>query len=254
MVSVQEVYQEPTSYRLALKDAYSDNWKQAMEEEMKALRNNNTWDVVDRPPPQRQIVDSKWVYKLKLKADGSIERYKGRVVGKGFTQVLGHDFDETFAPVARYESLRLLIAIAAWKGWHPQQMDVKSAFLYGILKEEIYMELPEGYREPGKVARLKNCIYGLKQSAREWYECLTTSLQNKGFQPTNFDPCIFIHHTEQVFLSVYVDDIMIFGAATEFVKELKLRLGKDFEYKDMGNAQFILGLQIQTISNDIVIG
>src|SRR5687768_3716447 len=123
-------------------------------------------------------------------------------------------------------------------------MDMKYIFLYGILKEEIYIELSEGYKSSGKVAHLNNCIYRLKQSTCERYKYLTTFFQNKGFQPTNFDPYVFIHHIEQVFLSVYGNDIMIFRVATKFVKQLNLHLGKDFKCKNIGNTQFILGLQI----------
>ena len=124
--------------------------------------------TVDRPT-NRSIVSCKWVYKVKQNADGSIEHYKARLVARGFSQRPGFDFDETFSPVVRYESLCLLLALSTIKGWKPQQCDVKSAFLYGDLKEEIYMELPEGHRQAGKVARLNKCLYGLKQSSREWY-------------------------------------------------------------------------------------
>ena len=123
-------------------------------------------------------------------------------------------------------------------------MDVNSAFLYGVLKEEVYMELPEGYRQPGKVARLLKCIYGLKQSAREWYECLAHSLHTNGFTTANFDPCVFIHTTEKVFVSVYVDDIMIFGAQSSFLDSVRTSLKSDFECKDLGDAKYILGLEI----------
>jgi hypothetical protein len=152
----------------------------AMDKEMDALQRNHTWDDVERFTDSDQLVnDCKWVYEIKLNAEGSIERFKGRVVGKAFTQLPGHEFDETFTPVVRYDSHRYLLTIAAHHGWLPQQMNVKSAFLYGVLKAEIYMELPEGYRKASNVARLQKCIYGLKQSACEWYGCLSTSLSKK---------------------------------------------------------------------------
>ena len=138
---------EPTTYRQATSGDDADLWQAAMDDEIQSLKENGTWEEVD-PPAGRRIVDSKWVYKIKQKADGSIERYKARVVAKGFSQQFGSDYEETFAPVARYDSFKmlLLVAIAAHMGWKPQQMDVKTAFLYGTLKEEIYMRLPEGYR------------------------------------------------------------------------------------------------------------
>lgn len=111
---------------------------------------------------KKNIVGSKWVFKIKWNPDGSIERYKARLVAQGFSQVPGHDFNETFAPVARYDILRILLRISASKKWIPQQMDVNSAYLYGTLNEEIFMELPPGYRTPHKYAKLRKCIYGLK--------------------------------------------------------------------------------------------
>jgi len=133
-------------------------WTKAMNEEIESLKKNGTWEEVGLPQG-RKTVNSKWVFKVKEKADGWVERYKARVVAKGFSQQYRTDYDETYAPVARYDSFRLPIAIASYHRWIPQQMDVKSAFLYGVLKEEIYMRLPEGYRTVGKVASGKNrCV------------------------------------------------------------------------------------------------
>ena len=201
---------EPRSYTEALRSPDSELWIKAMSKEMDSLIKNKTWEEVDRPAG-RTVVDCKWVYKIKQKADGSVERYKARLVGKGFTQKIGQDYEETFAPVARYDSFRILMAIAARNGWRPQQMDMKTAFLYGNLKEEIYMNLPEGHRKAGKVARLLKCIYGLKQSAREWYELLAALLRKLGFITSHFDPCISIHTSETTFISIYVDDISVFA-------------------------------------------
>ena len=221
---------EPRSYTEALRSPDSELWTKAMSEEMDSLIKNKTWEEVDRPTG-RTVVDCKWVYKIKQKADGSVERYKARLVGKGFTQKIGQDYEETFAPIARYDSFRILMAIAARNGWRPQQMDVKTAFLYGNLKEEIYMNLPEGYRKAGKVARLFKCIYGLKQSAREWYELLAAHLRKLGFITSHFDPCIFIHTSETTFISIYVDDISIFAPPSAFRQKVK----------DLGDVRYILG-------------
>jgi hypothetical protein len=130
-------------------------------------------------------------------------------------------------------------------------MDVKSVFLYGVLKEEIYMELPEGYRQDNKVCKLRKCIYGLKQSPHEWYASLTDSLQWKGFAPTKFDPCVFIHKNNQLYISVYVDNIMIFGPDSPFRKEIRQLLKADFECMDLGNSKFILGMEITVTNNGI---
>jgi hypothetical protein len=143
----------------------SGRWREACQYEMDALAKNGTWELVDLPP-NRRAVKTKWVFKCK--ADG---RYRTRLVAKGFTQIPGLDFDETFSPVARFESLHLLLALAALEDWHIHPMDVKSAFLNGVLNEEIYMEQLQGFITTGKetqVFYLKKAIYGLKQASRTW--------------------------------------------------------------------------------------
>lgn len=150
---------EPKTYFQAMKSDDYELWGKAIEEEMDALNKNNTWEIVPRPK-DRNIVGSRWVFKIKHKADGSLDRYKARLVAKGFSQQPGTDYDDTYAPVARYDSLRLLLALAAHKRWVPRQLDVKSAFLYGKLDREIYMEIPDGYKEPGKCYLLRKSIYG----------------------------------------------------------------------------------------------
>src|SRR6266480_139739 len=137
---------DPETYIEALRRPESEEWQKAMDTEIEALKRNDTYTVVPIPKG-RKLVDSKWVYKTKYLADGSVEQLKARGVAKGYSQIPGQDFDETFAPVVRYESLRLLLAISAQKGWKPRQYDVKSAFLYGRLQETIYMRPLQGYRE-----------------------------------------------------------------------------------------------------------
>lgn len=177
----------PKSYNMAKQSVHWDQWKKAFDDEINSLCENNVWEVVSRPNG-RKIVDGKWVCKIKGDAQGNLERFKARYVAKGFSQIQGLDYDETFAPVVRYDSLRLLLAISANKRWKPRQLDIKTAFLYGILNEEIYMQLPEGFRKEDHVARLKRCIYGLKQSPREWYFRLVEYLKPFGFNSSLFDP------------------------------------------------------------------
>ena len=138
-----------------------------MQQELDTLHYNNTWSVVPLPRSDWNIVGSKWIYKIKRDANGDIARYKARLVAQEFSQQPGTDFDKIFSPVVRYDSLRLLIALAAHYRWRPQQLDIKGAFLYGYLKEEIYMQLPQGSRQEGMCAKLNKCIYGLKQSPRK---------------------------------------------------------------------------------------
>jgi len=169
-----------------------------MDEELKSLKENDVWDVIPRPAG-RKIVASRWVYKAKGNAQGEVERYKARLVAKWFSQILGQDYNEIFAPMVRYDSLRRLLSSSACKGWRPRQLDVRTAFSYGILKEEVYMDLPEGSRLDGMVAKLKRCIYGLKQSPREWSYPLVDYLGPFGFAITAWDPCVLVHEFGDLF-------------------------------------------------------
>jgi len=240
--------EEPKSYRQPKVSPQWSDWKKAMDEELKSLEENDVWDVIPKPVG-RKIVASRWVYKAKGNAQGEVERYKARLVAKGFSQILGQDYDEIFAPVVRYDSLRLLLALSACKGWRPRQLDVKSAFLYGILKEEVYMDLPEGSRLGGMVAKLKRCIYGLKQSPREWYYRLVEYLGPFGFAITAWDPCVLVHESGDLFLAIYVDDITLFGATGELKEQTINVLKTEFTVNDMGELNWLLGIQI-TFTDD----
>ncbi|KAL0298706.1 UNVERIFIED_CONTAM: Copia protein [Sesamum radiatum] len=159
---------EPENFETAVKHKV---WVQAMEEEIKMIEKNNTWELTDRPK-DKEVIGVKWIYKTKLNADGSIQKHKARLVAKGYSQLPGIDYTKTFAPVARLDTIRALIAIAANKKWKIYQMDVKSAFLNGYIDEEIYVEQPQGFIAKGseeKVLRLKKALYGLKQAPRAWY-------------------------------------------------------------------------------------
>src|SRR5258708_34547985 len=156
---------DPVSYKEAMEATDAEEWAEACQYEMDALSKNDTWELVNLPPG-RKAIKSKWVFKLK--ADG---RFRARLVAKGFTQIPSIDYDETFSPVARFKSLQLLLALAALENWEIHQMDVKSAFLNGVLTEEIYMQQPQGFitaEQENKVCRLKRALYGLKQASRTW--------------------------------------------------------------------------------------
>ena len=158
--------EDPTTYNQAIKSSLKDQWTLAMDDEINALKKNKTFEVIDKPIG-RNIDESKWVFKTKKNADGTLERFRARAVAQGFSQAPSFDFEDTFAPVIRYEFLRLLIAICARNKWRSRQFDVKSAFLYGKLKEEVYMRPPPGFSDGDKVWKLNRCIHGLKQSANE---------------------------------------------------------------------------------------
>jgi len=240
--------EEPKSYRQAKVSLQWSDWKKAMDEELKSLKENDVWDVIPKPTG-RKIVASRWVYKAKENAQGEVERYKAWLVAKGFSQILGQDYDEIFAPVVHYDSLRPLLALSACKGWRPRQLDVKTAFLYGILKEEVYMELPEGSRLDGIVAELKRSIYGLKQSPREWYYRLVEYLGPFGCGITVWDPCVLVHESGDIFLAIYVDDITLFGATGELKEQTIDVLKTEFKVNDMGELNWLLGIQI-TFTDD----
>jgi hypothetical protein len=155
-----------------------------MREEIEAVERNNTWELVDLPHGH-QPIGLKWVYKLKKNEAGEVIKHKARLVARGFVQQAGIDFDEVFAPVARMESIRLLLALAAQEGWPIHHMDVKSAFLNGELKEEVYVKQPPGFvvtGEEGKVLRLRKALYGLRQAPRAWNAKLDSTLKEMGFK------------------------------------------------------------------------
>jgi hypothetical protein len=165
-------------------------------------------------------------------------------VAKGFSQIQGQDYDETFAPVVHFESLHLLLSIVAATGFVPLQLDIKAAFLYGEPNETMFMHLPEGYRDGNKVAHLKKCIYGLTQSPREWYSRLTADLRRHGFDTSNFDPCVLRHKSDHFYIAVYVDDLTLYGPPGHLMDTTVLALEREFEVTNMGQLHLLLGIQI----------
>ena len=205
---------EPTSFEEATTGPDSSKWRQAMETEMRSLKDNDVWELMELPA-ERKAVGSKWVYKVKTGADGSVERYKARLVAQGFTQKYGTDYDETFCPVVRLESLRVLMALSVQYGLKLHQVDVTTAFLNGNLEEEVYMLQPKGFVVDGEehlVCKLKKSIYGLKQSSRCWNVALDSHLKKMGFTQSTSDPCIYMDAGGDAFyIGVYVDNIILAG-------------------------------------------
>ncbi|KAL0324814.1 UNVERIFIED_CONTAM: Retrovirus-related Pol polyprotein from transposon RE2 [Sesamum radiatum] len=182
---------EPENFETAVKHKV---WVQAMEEEIKMIEKNNTWELADKPK-DKEVIGVKWIYKTKLNADGSIQKHKARLVAKGYSQLPGIDYTETFAPVARLDTIRALIAIAANKKWKIYQMDVKSAFLNSYIDEEIYVEQPQGFIAKGseeKVLRLKKALYGLKQAPRAWYSRIDKYFMDREFRRSLSEPTLYI--------------------------------------------------------------
>ena len=217
-----------------------------MQAEYEALQSNNTWRVVDLPQGKTAI-GCKWVFKIKRKADGSIERYKARLVAKGYTQQEGIDYLDTFSPVAKITTVRVLLSLAAINKWHLHQLDVNNAFLHGDLEEEVYMTMPQGYEQANnKVCRLLKSLYGLKQASRQWYSKLTSALLQYGFTQSAADHTLFLHKTNTSFtaLLVYVDDIIIASDDMNAVTHIKALLHAAFTIKDLGELKFFLGLEV----------
>ena len=244
--AVTDLPPEPTTVEEALSGPEKDKWKEAMKKEMDSLKANDVYDIV-KLPQHRKTVGCKWIFKRKVRADGSIERYKARLVAQGYSQKPGQDYDETFCPVVRFESVRSVIAMAAQHELLLHQMDVTSAFLNGDLEEEIYMSQPEGFQIEGEnlVCKLKRSLYGLKQAPRCWNTALDNQLKGMGFTQTKSDPCLYVNSEGELFIiAVYVDDILLAGKDKRKMDEIKQTLSSLFEVKDMGELHYFLGVKV----------
>ncbi|MDV3201117.1 MAG: reverse transcriptase domain-containing protein, partial [Sweet potato little leaf phytoplasma] len=193
---------DPITYADAVKH---ECWIKAMAAELLALEENNTW-ILTELPKDKKLVGCKWVFKTKHKADGSIERHKARLVEKGYTQTEGLDYSETFSPVVKMTTIRVLLAVAAAKNWHVHQLDVNTAFLHEDLLEEVYLKAPPGLKLPNSnmVCRLQKSLYGLKQASRQWHTKLTTVLLACGFQKPRADYSLFVKGLDQSFTAILV--------------------------------------------------
>ena len=229
-------------------------WRKAMDNEVAALEYNNTWELTDLPK-RKHPIGSKWVYKVKYNSDGTVERYKARLVAKGYTQQEGLDYHETFSPVVKLGTVRILLALTAIKGGFLHQFDVNNAFLHGELEEEVYMQPPPGYLVKGetKVCKLKKSLYGLKQASRQWYAKFSSSLLSYGFTQSHSDYSLFVKKTDTSFMAllVYVDDIIVASNDNHAISQLKEFLSTQFKIKDLGSLKYFLGLEVARNSHGI---
>lgn len=260
----------------------SNEWKKAIQSEVESLVKNNTWEIVQKPPNQN-VVGSRLVLTNKYRPDGSIERRKARIVAKGYSQKFGIDYNQTFAPVARMESIRLMLALAAEFGMKVRQFDVVTAYLNGILEEKVFMEVPEMLSEmldrinqdekvaqevrqraaemlrkikQGKnVCRLQKAIYGLRQAGRQWYNRLSKKLPSIGFNPTKGEPCMYHANRDGklLLLIIYVDDILVASTDCAWIDEIKCKLLEEFDIKDLGEAKHCLGIEINQSKEGIMV-
>lgn len=245
------IVSEPNSVSEALKHPA---WRQAMELEMKALHENNTWSLVDLPLGRKPI-GCKWVFRVKYKADDTVERFKARLVAKGYSQREGLDFHETFSPVVKMVTVRSVIALAIAKGWKNFQLDVNNAFLHGDLHECVYMTPPEGFDclFQGKVCKLNKSLYGLKQAPRHWNEKLKFAMIVFGFAQSLHDYSLFIYVKDSVsvFALVYVDDILLTGNCHSVIDSFKRYLDDKFKIKDLGILHYFLGIEAVPVHDNI---
>ncbi|CAN1239948.1 Retrovirus-related Pol polyprotein from transposon TNT 1-94, partial [Linum grandiflorum] len=236
----------PRNYKEASLDP---NWCRAMDDESAALDVNNTWSIVPRPPPPKRVLGSKWVFTVKTHPDGTLDRYKARLVAQGFRQEYGIDYEETFAPVAKMQTVRTLLAVASQRNWPLLQLDVKNAFLHGDLHETVYLECPPGYNKTGSdvVCRLHRSLYGLKQAPRAWFEKFQSTIANTGFHQSQSDPSLFLKKsaTGITVLLIYVDDMILTGDDMDEIARTKQALQEHFHLKELGHLSYFLGLEIQ---------
>jgi hypothetical protein len=247
---------EPNLYAEAMKSPDAELWKVAIEEELGSLEANGTWEFCDLPEGRRSV-DYKWVFKVKRDAAGMIVRYKARLVARGFTQVEGEDFEETFAPVMEMPAFRVLLALTAHYGWTTRQVDVKNAYLNGSLDDEIFMRIPEGLPRKGrKVLRLLKGLYGLKQAGRVWNEELLKALKDLDFVQLQSDSCVFCLQTgsvNRVFAAVWVDNIHLFGQLDADVMHVVEQLERKYRITDEGGLNFSLGIKIDIKAGEVKI-
>jgi histone deacetylase 1/2 len=229
-----------------------------MENEISALQKNKTWHLV-HPKYGDNLIDCKWVYKIKRKVDGTIDRYKARLVAKGYKQRYGIDYEDTFSPVVKITTIRLVLSIAVSRGWCLRQLDVLNAFLHGILEEDVYMRQPPGFEDESKphyVCKLDKVLYGLKQAPRAWYSRLSSKLLQLGFKPSKSDTSLFIYSNNGVtiFMLIYVDDIIVTSSSSKAVTALLEDLRSDFALKDLRNLSYFLGIDVSSKQGGIVLG
>ena len=237
-------HDEPQTYEEALSSPDASQWTLAMDEEIASLQANETWNLEEAPAGVKPI-PVKWVFKIKRDAAGNIERYKARLVAKGFMPKEGIDFNEVFAPVSKHTTLRTLLALTAAEDLELHQLDIKTAFLNGELEETIFMNQPEGYQEgtPDTVCHLRKSLHGLRKAPRAWNTRLKTELELMSYEASDSDARLYIaqHKGSNVYILVYVDDILI--AAKDMAANINVKesLASAFNVKDLGEAKHFLG-------------
>lgn len=239
---------EPKRYKDIAQRPDANKWIEAMNVEMKQHETNGTWQLVKKPP-NAHVISNTWVYKLKLNTDGSINKYKARLVAHGFRQWYGSEYNATEAPVARTSSVKMLLAIAHNKKMKLHQLDITGAYLNGEIQETIYMEQPKGFvnpSKPGHVCQLKKALYGLKQAGLEWNKKLTSFILSIGFKKTTSDCCVFSHQNgkEYAIILVHVDDILIAYQSKSTIDRIINQFKNEFQVTETDKVKHFLGIEI----------
>ena len=241
---------EPQSYSEALEqpNGEGDKWHEAALEEINAHLTNGTWSLVPLPPGEKAI-GSKWVFKVKHNADGSIEHYKACIVAKGFSQRPGQDYFETFASTMHQSTIRTILALAAIEDLNLCTVDISHAFINSDIDAEVYMKQPEGFEQGGSeyVCKLNKSLYGLKQSPRLWSEKLATVMEGMNFHRLHSDPSVYLYARDdvRVIIPVFVDDITIASKSVEKMDQFVEELSSHFKLRDLGETSFLLGVEIK---------
>ena len=236
---------EPSTFKEASKH---ECWMEAMKVEYEVLMKNKTWDLVPYPN-EKNMIGNKWIYKVKFNSSGDIEKYKARLVAKGFVQKYSIDYEETFAPMAKMPTVRIILTLSAAQGWKVFQLDIKSVFLNGDLNAEIFMNQPEGFVVKGKesfVCKLKKSLYGLKQAPRAWYTKILGYFVDIGFSKcfSDFDLYVLNQGKDVVLILLYVDDLLITGNNNEIIQECISKLKATFEMTNLNLLHYYLGMQV----------
>jgi Reverse transcriptase (RNA-dependent DNA polymerase)/Integrase core domain/GAG-pre-integrase domain/Zinc knuckle len=243
---------EPRTMKEAKRRSDWEKWWEAMEDEIQRLEKNKTWELVEKPKGAN-VIGSKWVYRIKKKEDGKIDKYRARLVAQGFSQIPGIDYFDTFAPVAKTTSIRVVLTFAARNDWPVHQMDVKSAYLNGVLdsNETIYIRQPPGFineGSPNKVLHLKKALYGLKQSGRRWYQTFSNILSTLKFTRCESDHAVFVRKGNipaDCIIIVHVDDLTVTAENLNVLMIFKKQIMSKLEMTDLGELHWLLGIEIK---------
>jgi hypothetical protein len=246
--------EEPTNVEEATQ---KKQWKEAMTEEHQSIMKNDVCEIVPRPK-EKSVVTSKWVYKIKHAVYGSVDKYKARFVARGFSQKEGEDYDETFAPVARYTYIRAIMSLTASMGWSLHQIDVKITFLNGAIEEEVYIKQPQGFEVHSRdthVCKLKKALYGLKKAPRAWYARIDNYLMRLGFSKSYADPNLYykVVNNAPVILLLYVDDLFL-TSEESLIIQCKKELASEFNMKDLSLMHYYLGLEVWQKHGEVFFG